>query len=106
MKPPAKPKADAPLAPTPKEDQAIADAEKSGDKAALSKAYLERAVKHRIDDKAGDKIKFPAVLADIAKALEADPNNDRAKKLEKFVRSMMENNAKATGSDAGKSSGK
>ena len=102
MQPPPKPKADAPLAPTPNEDQAIADAEKSGDKAALSKAYLERAVKHRIDDKAGDKVKFPAVLDDIAKALEADPNNDRAKKLEKFVRSMMENNAKAAGSEAAK----
>ncbi|MFM7320059.1 MAG: hypothetical protein ACKO5K_00870 [Armatimonadota bacterium] len=102
MAPPPKPAPNAPLAPTPKEDQAIVDAEKSGDKAAIAKAYLERAVKHRIDDKAGDKVKFPAVLDDIAKALEADPANDRARKLEKFVRSMMQNNAKAAGAPAGK----
>ena len=106
MAPPPKPAANAPLAPTPKEDQAIVDAEKSGDKAAISKAYLDRAVKHRIDDKAGDKVKFPAVLDDIAKALDADPANDRARKLEKFVRSMMENNAKAAGAPAGKATGK
>jgi len=106
MAPPPKPAPNAPLAPTPKEDQAIADAEKSGDKAAISKAYLDRAVKHRIDDKAGDKVKFPSVLADIAKSLEADPANDRARKLEKFVRSMMENNAKAAGSASGKAAGK
>lgn len=94
MSAPPAPKPDAPLAPTPKEDQAIADAEKAGDKKAISKAYLERAVRHRIDDKAGDDVKFPAVLADIKKALEADPTNERAQKLEKFVRGMIANRPK------------
>jgi hypothetical protein len=88
MAAPPKPAPDAPLAPTPNEDAAVEAAEKSGDKAAISKAYLDRAVRHRIDDKAGDKVKYPAVLADLKKSLEADPNNERAKKVLDFVESM------------------
>jgi len=89
MAAPPKPADDAPLAPTPDADKAIAEAEKSGDKAAISKAYLDRAVRHRIDTKAGDKVKYPAVVADLKKSLEADPNNDRAKKVMEFVEGLM-----------------
>jgi hypothetical protein len=89
MAAPPKPADDAPLAPTPNEDKAIADAEKAGDKAAISNAYLDRAVRHRIDTKAGDKVKYPAVVADLKKSLEADPTNDRAKKVLEFVEALM-----------------
>lgn len=89
MTAPPKPADDAPLAPTPNEDKAIAEAEKSGDKGAISTAYLNRAVRHRIDTKAGDKVKYPAVVADLKKSLEADPSNDRAKKVLEFVEGLM-----------------
>ena len=97
MAAPPKPKDDAPLAPTPNEDAAVEAAEKSGDKAAISKAYLDRAVRHRIDDKAGDKVKYPAVLADLKKSLEADPGNERAKKVLEYVESLTKSGGDAAG---------
>ncbi len=69
----------APLSKTPELDKKIADAEKSGDKTALSNAYSKRGMfRMKDDDKAGQRVKYRGALADFRKALKTDPKNVEA----------------------------
>ena len=69
----------APLSKTPELDAKIAEAEKSGNKAALADAYVKRGMfRMRDDDKAGQRIKYRAALSDFRKALKIPGNNTDA----------------------------
>ncbi|WP_309708449.1 hypothetical protein [Armatimonas sp.] len=69
----------APLSKTPELDAKIAEAEKSGDKAALADAYVKRGMfRMRDDDKAGQRVKYRAALSDFRKALKIPGNNTDA----------------------------
>jgi hypothetical protein len=69
----------APLSKTPELDAKIAEAEKSGDKAALADAYVKRGMfRMRDDDKAGQRVKYRAALSDFRKALKIAGNNTDA----------------------------
>jgi hypothetical protein len=69
----------APLSKTPELDAKIAEAEKSGDKAALVDAYVKRGMfRMRDDDKAGQRVKYRAALSDFRKALKISGNDTNA----------------------------
>jgi hypothetical protein len=73
------------LTPTPELDDAIAHAEKDGDKAKIGAAYADRGYVRMNDDAAGPKIKYRKALSDFKKALTADPKNEKATKAKKAI---------------------
>jgi hypothetical protein len=79
---------DAPLTPTPEMDKKIAEAEKGTDKKALAAAYADRGTFRMNDEDAGAKVKYRAALDDYRKALDADPQNEEAKKNKEMIESI------------------
>jgi len=81
---------EAPLSPTPGLDAKIAQAEKSGDKKAISAAYTERGSTRMYDERAGRRVKYRAALDDFRKAVAADPTNDTAKSAKETIESIYQ----------------
>ncbi len=69
----------APLSKTPELDKKIADTQKAGEKAAIATAYAARGMfRMKDDDKAGQRVKYRAALADFRKALSFNAKNSDA----------------------------